>query len=202
MGVDRRRIANVCVLDGRPYTPGSTVHRFEELINRQITRLHIRLRRLGPYSENSPLELVFTDFAELHLPSGSLMVGIGLVGLLAARYQEQERQDLHVIAVCSPSSFAKIKLGSKSKRRVAFYCSDDKAIAGKVADWPDVAEAYDVPFLRFGCDRHPYSLVNLIVAYLNDGDLDWEVEYIFDAPPIQIPSDTRYQAFVEACLKI
>jgi hypothetical protein len=88
MGIDRRRIANLCVVDGRPCAPSSTVHRLEELISRQITRLCVRLERWGPHDEKSHHETVFTDFTGLHLPTSSLVVGIGLVGLLAARYQE------------------------------------------------------------------------------------------------------------------
>jgi hypothetical protein len=196
MGIDRRRIANVCIVDGRLWTPASTVHRLGELLNRRITRLNIWFQRLEPYDEKSLHKTVFTDFTDLHLPARSLVVGIGLVGVLAAL----QRPDLHVIAVCSPSSVQTVKLESKSERRVAFYCSDDSSLAGKVADWPRVAEAYDIPFLRFGCDRHPYSLADLVLAYLRDGDLAWEIEYIFDKPPLEIPSDSRYQAFIEDCV--
>jgi hypothetical protein len=74
-------------------------------------------------------------------------------------------------------------------------------LAGKVDEWPNLAEAYDAPFLRFGCDRHPYSLADLIVAYLHDGDLAWEIEYIFDRPPMDMPTDRQYQEFVSDCLR-
>ena len=200
MAIDRRRIANVCILDGRLPTPASTVHRLEELIHRQITRLHVWLERVSQYDEGSPLEAVFADFENLHLPKGSLGIGIGLVGLWVACYQELERPDLHVIAICSPGAIGAVKLTAKSERRVALYCSEDKSLMNKVADWPRSSEAHDVPFLRFGCDRHPYSLADLIVAYLHDCDLAWEIKYIFDEPPITVPSDSRYQAFVSDCV--
>ena len=116
------------------------------------------------------------------------------------RYQELERPDLHVIAICSPGAIGAVKLTAKSERRVALYCSEDKSLMNKVADWPRSSEAHDVPFLRFGCDRHPYSLADLIVAYLHDCDLAWEIKYIFDEPPITVPSDSRYQAFVSDCV--
>ena len=119
MGIDRRRIANVCIVDGMIWSPKSTTHRIEELLRQRITRLNVRIQRLyDKNGQNLPAEQVLGEFDDLHLPEGSLVVGTGIGGILASAYQDLKRPDLHVIAICSPSSLEDISLKANFKKRV------------------------------------------------------------------------------------
>jgi hypothetical protein len=53
--------------------------------------------------------------------------------------------------------------------RVAFYSSHDEVIAGRIAGWPQLAQAFDLPWLSHDTDAHKRELARLVFAYL-DGD--------------------------------
>jgi hypothetical protein len=72
----------------------------------------------------------------LGIPEGALLVGISLGGLVAAKLQESERPDLHVICINSPTWAGDTELHVWMKHSVSLYCSSDKVIAGPVTAWP------------------------------------------------------------------
>ena len=60
---------------------------------------------------------------DLNLPQGTLIVGISMGGLVAAKLQETGRADLHVICINSPTWAGDIELHRRMNHRVSFYCS-------------------------------------------------------------------------------
>ena len=114
------------------------------------------------------------------VPEGALVVGVGLGGLAAAMIQETTRPDLDVVSVSSPTSYRVIKLERRMQRRVALYSSQDPVIAGRVENWPDLAEAHDTPYLMHGSHLHPYMLRKLILAHRAGRDLGAEMADISD----------------------
>jgi hypothetical protein len=98
------------------------------------------------------------------VPEGALVVGVGLGGLAAAMVQETKRPDLDVVCVSSPTSHGVIKLERRMRHRVALYSSQDPAIAGRVENWPNLADAHDTPYLMHGAHLHPHLLRKLILA--------------------------------------
>ncbi len=108
----------------------------------------------------------------LGVPPGSLLVGISLGGLAAAKLQEEGRADLHVIAISSPTSGCGISLSGRMNNRVALYSSLDAVIEGRTANWPMLGRAYDLPWLTHDTDRHVSQLTQIVAAYLNGEDLD------------------------------
>jgi hypothetical protein len=148
-------------------------------IQRAMAQWHRRVMML-PQDDSLFLNMLSkADLAETWLvPEGALVVGVGVGGLVAAMVQETKRPDLDVVCVSSPTSHGVIKLERKMERRVALYSSEDPAIAGRVENWPNLAEAHDTPYLMHGAHLHPYILRKLILAHRGGRDLGAEMAHI------------------------
>jgi predicted esterase YcpF (UPF0227 family) len=126
------------------------------------------IRPLLPHAnrniENPEESIKFLE--DLNIPNGSLVIGISLGGLVAAKLQEQSRPDLNIICLISAPRFKTIELKKKMPNRVAFYSSNDKVIADRVSSWAEFAESHDLPWLEHDIDPHIPELVKLIEEYL------------------------------------
>ncbi|GAC1648819.1 MAG: hypothetical protein NVS9B15_07770 [Acidobacteriaceae bacterium] len=90
------------------------------------------------------------------------MIGVSLGGLVAAKLQEDGRQDLRVICISSPTWADGVRLERKMQRRFAIYGSNDEVIAGRTAEWPALAEAHEVDWLTHDTDAHKVRLARFI----------------------------------------
>jgi hypothetical protein len=118
----------------------------------------------------------------LNLPQAALVVGISMGGLVAAKLQELDRPDLQVICVNSPTYAGDIELNLRMRRRISLYCSGDKVIAGRTERWPQLSEAYDLPWLTgHDTDKHKRALAFILRGYLEAGRISWELEHLDDA---------------------
>jgi hypothetical protein len=120
----------------------------------------------------------FEFLRDLRLPEGSLVIGVSLGGLIAAKLQEEGRQDLHVICISSPTWVDGLAIELRAPRRIALYSSRDEVIAGRTSLWPHLAEAYDLRWLTHDTDVHKDKLGRMIVAYMNGCDIAAEVERV------------------------
>jgi esterase/lipase len=102
----------------------------------------------------------------LNVPEGSLIIGISLGGLVAAKLQELERPDLHVICISSPTHAEETELITRMEHRVALYSSADSVIAGRTERWPQLAAAHDLPWLDHDTDKHKKALAKILCGYL------------------------------------
>lgn len=107
----------------------------------------------------------------LKMPLNSLVIGVSLGGIVAARLQETSRPDLSVVCTSSPTWAHGLRIEKKMPNRLALYSSHDDVIAGRTADWPQLAEAYDLPWLTHQTDAHIPSLYELVKAYVQEEDL-------------------------------
>jgi len=149
-------------------------------VRRAMEQWHRRVTMLPQDGELFLSKLNKAVLAETWLaPEGALLVGVGLGGLAAAMVQETKRPDLDVVCVSSPTSYGVIQLERRMQHRVALYSSQDPAIAGRVENWPDLAEAYDMPYLMHGASLHPYMLRKLILAHRDGRDLGAKMAHIF-----------------------
>jgi hypothetical protein len=98
--------------------------------------------------------------------------------LVAAKLQELERPDLHVICISSPTHAEDTELTMKMERRVALYSSADEVISGRTERWPGLAEAYDLPWLDHDTDKHKTPLGHILCAYVQGLDVSQEVAKI------------------------
>jgi pimeloyl-ACP methyl ester carboxylesterase len=103
----------------------------------------------------------------MEVPLGTMVIGVSLGGLVAAKLQEAHRPDLQVICINSPNWADGVRLDKRSPNRVAFYSSHDEVIAGRTENWPKLAESYDLPWLTHDTDAHVPRLVRLILACRN-----------------------------------
>lgn len=112
------------------------------------------------------------------LITNSVIFGIGLGGLLAAKLQEDFVNGISVVAINSPLFEGTVGLsGTLVPSRVAIYSSHYPPISDRVAQWPGVAsQAYDVPWLEHGTILPKYALAHLIVSYMKEENISAEVE--------------------------
>jgi pimeloyl-ACP methyl ester carboxylesterase len=143
-----------------------------------VKQLETEMRRCGqqknfvcplmPHTDPAVSPSVSVQYlASLNLPQGALVVGISMGGLVAAKLQELERTDLHVICINSPTWAGDTDLLRQMNHRLSLYCSGDEIIAGRTERWPQLAEAYDLPWLSgHDTDKHKRALAIIIGAYM------------------------------------
>ena len=167
------RFENIFLLHGKGGSPEGSVRQLEEELRRYYPastsgELFQRPRLL----HSNPEVLAEESLADLKLrwiPKDAALIGISLGGLVAAKLQESGREDLHVICVSSPTWADGVRLERRMPNRVAFYSYHDEVSAGRTADWPQLAQAFDLPWLSHDTDAHKRELARLVFAYL-DGD--------------------------------
>jgi hypothetical protein len=98
----------------------------------------------------------------LRIPQGSMLVGVGLGGLVAPRLHELGRQDLQVIAISSHARADEVILESWAERRLVFCSSQDPIIGSRIAKWPQLASfSQDLDWLDQETDQHLKYIANL-----------------------------------------
>jgi predicted alpha/beta-hydrolase family hydrolase len=168
----------IYLLHGRGGSPNGSVMQLEtELRGRGLKRNYFR--PLMPHSD----ETVTPWTSVLHLrslavPNGSLIVGVSLGGLVAAKLQELERSDLHVICISSPTHADGTELDTRMEHRVALYSSADSVIAGRTERWPRLAEAHDLSWLDHDTDKHKKALAHILCGYLKRLNILLELEHM------------------------
>ena len=168
----------IYLLHGRGGSPNGSVMQLETELRHCEPRQNY-VRPLMPHSDPNVMPWASVlRLRELYPPDGTLVIGISLGGLVAAKLQELERPDLHVICISSPTHVEETELHMKMERRVALYSSADQVIAGRTARWPELAEAHDLPWLSHDTDKHKHALAYCICGYLERGDLSWELEHL------------------------
>jgi predicted esterase YcpF (UPF0227 family) len=125
------------------------------------------VRPLMPHTDpKGPTWASVLHLRNISVPTGSLIVGVSLGGLVAAKLQETERPDLHVICISSPTHADETELNAKMEHRVALYSSADEVISGRTERWPELAEAYDLWWLDHDTDKHKVPLGCILCAYV------------------------------------
>jgi hypothetical protein len=116
--------------------------------------------------------------------SNSVIFGVGLGGLLAAKLQEDYPwRGFSVVAIDSPVLDGAISLGSLVSNRIAMYSSDYTPISGR-CEWVRYAgQAYNVPWLQHGIKNTKYGLAYLLTAYMQVENLAVEVASFTDSIP-------------------
>jgi esterase/lipase len=114
----------------------------------------------------------------LAVPIGSLIVGVSLGGLVAAKLQELDRSDLHVICISSPTDADETELNTKMEHRVALYSSADPVIAGRTDRWPQLADAHDLRWLDHDTEKHKKALAQILSGYVERLDVTRELAEI------------------------
>lgn len=120
---------------------------------------------------NVPAEESLADLAARNLPENAALIGVSLGGLVAAKLQEQGREDLSLVCISSPTWADGIRLERRVPNRLALYSSNDLVIAGRTSEWPQLAQAFDLPWLTHDTDQHKRPLAKLVFAFLNGKEI-------------------------------
>jgi pimeloyl-ACP methyl ester carboxylesterase len=164
------KFKDIFLLHGKGGRPEGSVKQLEEVVRRDFaagtsSSLFHRPRLLHS-DPNITSEDSLADLLTKDIPENSVLIGISLGGLVAAKMQEDTRDDLHVICISSPTWADGVRLEKRMPHRVAFYSAADDVIAGRTAEWPKLAQAFDLPWLTHDTDAHKLALAHLAVAYI------------------------------------
>jgi len=165
----------IYLLHGTGGSPDGSVKQLEtELVSCGEKQNYVR--PLMPHANPNVLPSKSVQYLRDHgIPEGTLIIGISLGGLVAAKLQESARPDLHVFCVNSPTWAGDTELHVWMQHRVSLYSSSDEVIAGRTEDWPLLAaEAHDMAWLNgHDTDPHKSELAHLISCYIKAGCLNW-----------------------------
>jgi hypothetical protein len=162
---------NIFLFHGKGGSPGGSVLQLEELLRGRFPRTRFVRPALLHGDPEVTAEASLEGLRNLEIPNGSAVIGISLGGLLAAKLQESGRDDLHVTCISSPTWADGVTLSQRMTRRLAVYSSLDPVIKGRTDDWPQLAQAYDLPWLTHDTDKHKETLSYIVAADLDNDDV-------------------------------
>lgn len=142
------------------------LEQFKLLLKRSLPQTDYEIPHLPHLNTGVKAEDSFKLIAQRnHFLSGTIVIGFGLGGLLAAKLQET--QDLTVIAIAAPTQWDGIKLKGKETHRLAIYSSHDEQLM-PFTNWPDYTpEAFEcTPLMFHDIDDNRYKLALIIERYL------------------------------------
>jgi pimeloyl-ACP methyl ester carboxylesterase len=171
------QLTTIYLLHGRGGWPGGSVLLLEELLRKSYPGVRYVRPSLPHGRENGvqPAERSLEYLRALPIERAALVIGVSMGGLVAAKLQEDGREDLQVICISSPTWADGVNLGRRVPHRLALYSSHDEVIAGRTSRWPQLAEAYDIPWLTHDTDAHKAPLVRLIIAYMGGSDFAGDI---------------------------
>jgi predicted esterase YcpF (UPF0227 family) len=161
-------IPAVYLLHGKGGSPDGTVRKLQNVLEHHWPGLDFIRPRLPHHDPAVPAERSVRELLQFRIPQGSLLVGVSLGGLVAARLQEVGRSDLQVFAISSPTFADGVALETRAERRLAFYSSKDAVIESRIADWPRLASFQrNLEWLTHDTDQHLKYIARLF---------DWHLE--------------------------
>ena len=172
---------NILLLHGKGGSPEGSVKDIESLLRRYYPQKPVssfQRPRLLHADGEILAEQSLADLQRREIPKSTVVIGVSLGGLLAAKLQEQGREDLRVICLNSPIWADAVQLERRMPERIAFYSSNDIVIAGRTLHWPRLATAFDLPWLTHDTSAHAPELAPLIIAYLEDRNIAYAIQQV------------------------
>lgn len=157
----------IYLIHGKGGSPQGSVSKLEPLL-REAHPECTYIRVLMPHHDpRVPTENSVEYLKQMSLARNARVIGISLGGLVAAKVQEDSRPDLFVACVSSPTWADGVRLAKKMPNRLALYSSKDEVISDRVAEWPDLADAHDYPWLSHDTDRHKERICDLLNLWMS-----------------------------------
>jgi predicted esterase YcpF (UPF0227 family) len=158
--------STVYLLHGKGGSPEGSVSKLEALLAPKYPDTEFILPLLPHHDANRLAEESVEFLKQFDPKRDSLIIGISLGGLVAAKYQETARPDLTIICISSPTWADGVRLERKIGKRLSIYSSTDNVIAGRTAEWA-LADAHDLPWMTHDTDQHAEALVAIISNYID-----------------------------------
>lgn len=171
----------IFLLHGRGGSPDGSVKQLEEELRHCYANGPADSFQRPKLLHSTPdvlAEESLADLAARNLPQNAVVIGISFGGLLAAKLQEQGREDLDVVAISAPTWADAVVVQKRMPNRLAFYSSTDEVLAGRTKDWPQLSQAFDLPWLTHDTDRHKRELARLVSAYLTGESVPLAIQEI------------------------
>lgn len=160
-------IPMVYLLHGKGGSPNGTVKKLVDMLEPRWPQLTFMWPQMAHHDPAVLAEASVAQLQQMDLPQNALVVGISLGGTVAAGLQETGREDLHVMAVSSPTWADGVLLRHRPQRRVAIYSSNDQVIASRVDDWPKLAPiSRNFDWLTHHTDQFLEPLARVFAWYL------------------------------------
>jgi len=177
------RFENIFLLHGKGGSPDGSSMQLEEELRRHCRASGSRNcqfhRPLLLHSDpNIAAEDSLADLRKRGIPQNAALIGISLGGLVAAKFQEEGREDVDVICISSPTWADRVRLERRMPNRVAFYSSGDEVIMGRTKEWPRLAQAFDLPWMTHDTEAHKLELAQLAFAYLDGGSVPKTIQEV------------------------
>lgn len=114
--------------------------------------------------------------SKFRFPVGSVIIGVGLGGLIAAKIQETARPDLKIVAIAAPTQEDKVILEKKIPGRLALYSTKDDLIKPNT-NWELFSfEAHDyTPLMFHNVEDNNYMLAFLVKTWLEGKSVEKEL---------------------------
>lgn len=165
------KFPGIYLLHGKGGSPNGSVLQLEAEL-RACEPIQNYARPLMPHNDPAVMPGRSVEHLRgLALPQGALVIGVSLGGLVAAKLQELERPDLHVLCISSPTHADDTELTKRMERRTALFSSADSVIAGRTERWHALAEAHDLAWLDHDTDKHKKALGRILCAYVQRLDI-------------------------------
>ena len=161
----------VYLFHGKGGSPQGSVSKVEPLLRAVHPEFQYQRLLLPHHDPNVRAEASVSYLRDFNLMMDSFVIGISLGGLVAAKLQEESRPDLRVAAISSPTWADGVQLRKHPGNRLAIYSSNDEVIAPRTSDWPNLAEAYNFPWLTHDTDAHKERICQMLNVWLEGGDL-------------------------------
>jgi pimeloyl-ACP methyl ester carboxylesterase len=167
-------IPTVYLIHGKGRSSEATVKALQAVLEQHWPGFNFVRPDMPFYSTKTRADVAVKELLRIPMPQGSLLVGVGLGGLIAARLQELGRRDLQVIAISSPTWTDEITLESWAATRLAFYSSQDPIIGSRIANWPQLASfSRDLDWLDQETDQHLKYIARLFDWYVEGTLPEW-----------------------------
>ncbi len=157
----------IFLLHGKGGSPQGSVSKLEPLLRAAHPDAVFERPQMPHHDPDVPAEVSVEYLAGMNLPQESIVIGISLGGLVAAKLQESSRPDLRVACVSSPTWADGVRLERTTANRLAIYSSNDQVIADRVSDWPALAEAHNLFWLSHDTDVHKEGICELLNRWIS-----------------------------------
>jgi hypothetical protein len=195
-------IPAVYLIDGNGHSPGGPVEKLQAVLEQHWPGLNFIYPDIPFRDSRSPAEVALGELLRRPIPEGSLLVGQGLGGLVAAKLQELVHHDLQIIAISSPTWADEVTLERRAERRIAFYSSQDPIIRARVANWPQLTSfSQDLNWLDQNTDPHLKYIARIFDWYVEGTLTEWIHKIRESAATKQERDEIVWNSMAQLCVK-